>query len=523
MCKNYHGLYQQRYDWVKLKNSILRLANEQFIANEFVFENPDGKVYRGNPHQMKIEVYDKKNDSLIGWTSCALFLGNAYNPVIVNGYPVLWVFVQGLGLAIFIFVNVYLIFQFLIPYIRYRLFKRKYVVKYIRGIYMSVGNVYIDKTCYFCKAPFEDGDEVVAKCDHVMHKSCWDENGYHCPEFGRNCQHGSHYYNHKNLFDSKNASFYMKWTLTAIVAAFLAWMFYMLYATNYSLSNEELVAQMRQARLDVIGTSAVFGVEEDQMRHMPTFGLIMGFFLTLAMSVLAVRRQQINRRVVNIFMRALIVGVTSFFVFLIAGTITFSFELGLLSVLIDWIPWSVMAVLIAYISTIGTRIVLRRSLVLVAGVLGVLSMYLWSLFFRGIYQIDIRALLLISCILFAVVLAVAVAAMAPKSERYFLNVKGAVKEMDVAIYKWFYNNPDEVVTLGKSIDCSLHMSWDLKGKVAPVQAEIKMVDDALRLTALEEGVIFNNKPLNVGKSIWLYHNTSFLIGDTTFTYIERDL
>ena len=155
------------------------------------------------------------------------------------------------------------------------------------------------------------------------------------------------------------------------------------------------------------------------MRHMPTFGLIMGFFLTLAMSVLAVRRQQINRRVVNIFMRALIVGVTSFFVFLIAGTITFSFELGLLSVLIDWIPWSVMAVLIAYISTIGTRIVLRRSLVLVAGVLGVLSMYLWSLFFRGIYQIDIRALLLISCILFAVVLAVAVAAMAPKSERYW--------------------------------------------------------------------------------------------------------
>ena len=506
-----------------MKNSILRLANEQFIANEFVFENPDGKVYRGNPHQMKIEVYDKKNDSLIGWTSCALFLGNAYNPVIVNGYPVLWVFVQGLGLAIFIFVNVYLIFQFLIPYIRYRLFKRKYIVKYIRGINMSVGNVYIDKTCYFCKAPFEDGDEVVAKCDHVMHKSCWDENGYHCPEYGRNCQHGSHYYNHKNLFDSKNASFYMKWTLTAIVAAFFAWMFYMLYATNYSLSNEELVAQMRQARLDVIGTSAVFGVEEDQMRHMPTFGLIMGFFLTLAMSVLAVRRQQINRRVVNIFMRALIVGVTSFFVFLIAGTITFSFELGLLSVLIDWIPWSVMAVLIAYISTIGTRIVLRRSLVLVAGVLGVLSMYLWSLFFRGIYQIDIRALLLISCILFAVVLAVAVAAMAPKSERYFLNVKGAVKEMDVAIYKWFYNNPDEVVTLGKSIDCSLHMSWDLKGKVAPVQAEIKMVDDALRLTALEEGVMFNNKPLNVGKSIWLYHNTSFLIGDTTFTYIERDL
>ena len=31
------------------------------------------------------------------------------------------------------------------------------------------------------------------------------------------------------------------------------------------------------------------------------------------------------------------------------------------------------------------------------------------------------------------------------------------------------------------------------------------------------------KPLSVGKGIWLYHNTTFQIGDTTFTYIERDL
>lgn len=523
LCKNYYGVYQKTYDWIELKNSILRIGEEPFIANEFVFENPDGKVYRGNPHEMKIEVYSKKNDSLIGWANCALFLGNAYNPVIVNGYPVLWVFVQGLALALFIFMLVYVIFQFAIPYVRYLLFKRKYVVKYIRGINMSVGNVYIDKTCYFCKAPFEDGDEVVAKCEHVMHKSCWDENDYHCPEFGRNCKHGTHYYNHKNLFDSKNSSFYMKWTLLAIVAAFLSWLFYMLYATNYSMSNAELVAQMRQARLEVIGTSAVFGFQGDQSRHMPAFGLIMGFFVTLAMSVLAVRRQQLKRLLVNIFLRALIVGVASYLIFMLIGTITYSFELRALSFLFDWIPWAMMAIMIAYVSTVGTRVVLRKSLVLVAAALGVFSMYLWSFMFRGIYQLDIRALILISCILFAVGLAVAVAAMAPKSERYFLNVKGAVKEMDVAIYKWFYNNPEEVVTLGKSIDCSLQMSWDLKGKVAPVQAEIKMVNDALRLTALEDGVFVNNKMLGVGKGIWLYHNTSFLIGDTTFTYIERDL
>ena len=35
--------------------------------------------------------------------------------------------------------------------------------------------------------------------------------------------------------------------------------------------------------------------------------------------------------------------------------------------------------------------------------------------------------------------------------------------------------------------------------------------------------IYCEKPLSVGKGIWLYHNTAFQIGDTTFTYIERDL
>jgi predicted component of type VI protein secretion system len=113
--------------------------------------------------------------------------------------------------------------------------------------------------------------------------------------------------------------------------------------------------------------------------------------------------------------------------------------------------------------------------------------------------------------------------MAPKSERYFLNVKGAMKEMDIAIFKWFLNDPAQVVTIGKSIDCSLQMSWDIKGQVAPVQCEIRMVGDALRLTALEDGVIVGEKALSVGKGIWLYHNTTFQIGDTTFTYIERDL
>ena len=96
--------------------------------------------------------------------------------------------------------------------------------------------------------------------------------------------------------------------------------------------------------------------------------------------------------------------------------------------------------------------------------------------------------------------------------------------MDVALFKWFLSDPDMVVTIGKSIDCSLQLSWDLKGNVAPVQAQLVMTSGGtVRLTALEEGVMVNDKPMAVGKTISLYHNSSFTIGDTTFTYVERDI
>jgi hypothetical protein len=85
------------------------------------------------------------------------------------------------------------------------------------------------------------------------------------------------------------------------------------------------------------------------------------------------------------------------------------------------------------------------------------------------------------------------------------------------------NNPDDVVTIGKSIDCSLQMSWDIKGLVAPINAELRMVGDGVRLTAVEDGVRVGDDPLPAGRSVWLYHNTQFSIGDTTFTYVERDI
>ena len=522
MTKNYGGIYEKVFSWAELKETIMGMKSEDIIANEFDFENPDGKVYSGISHKMLIELFAKDDGHLLGTASTDILLGVAYNPVIVNGGNNFLVFLQGIAIGLLVILFVYLIFQFLIPFIRYRLFLRKYVVKYIPGN-MSVGNIAVSESCYFCKGAFEPGDEIVVKCEHVMHKSCWDENQYHCPEYGRHCDKGSHYYNHINLFDPSNAVYQLKWIMMSILAAMLAWSLYVFLILELDQTTPTLVAKMVDAKIADVGGYAVFNETANSMGYLPLFGMCLGGCLTLVLSLLSVKKQSYLRQVLDLALRVLVVSLASYFLFLLTESVMMAFDMNPWLALINWIPMSIMTLLIAFVSTADTKIHLRKYFLLIAIVLGGLSLYVWSFFFRGLMMLDIRVLLLFSCIFYCVGVGLAVAQMMPKSERFFLNVRGAVKETDIALFKWFINNPDEVVTIGKSIDCSLQMTWDIKGQVAPVHANLELTNAGIRLTALEEGVMLGSKMLSPGDSRLLSHNQHFTIGDTTFTYMERDI
>ena len=522
MTKNYGGIYEKVFSWAELKETIMGMKSEDIIANEFDFENPDGKVYSGISHKMLIELLAKDDGHLLGTASTDILLGVVYDPVIVNGGNNFLVFLQGIAIGLLVILFVYLIFQFLIPFIKYRLFLRKYVVKYIPGN-MSVGNIAVSESCYFCKGTFEPGDEIVVKCEHVMHKSCWDENQYHCPEYGRHCDKGSHYYNHINLFDPSNAVYQLKWIIMSILAAMLAWSLYVFLILELDQTTPTLVARMVEAKLADVGSYAVFNETENSMGYLPLFGMCLGGCLTLVLSLLSVKKQFSLRQVLDLALRVLVVSLASYFLFLLTESVMMAFDMNPWLALINWIPMSIMTLLIAFVSTADTKIHLRKYFLLIAIVLGGLSLYVWSFFFRGLMMLDIRVLLLFSCIFYCVGVGLAVAQMMPRSERFFLNVRGAVKETDIALFKWFINNPDEVVTIGKSIDCSLQMTWDIKGQVAPVHANLELTNVGIRLTALEEGVMLGSKMLSPGDSRLLSHNQHFTIGDTTFTYMERDM
>ena len=521
-CKDLGGIYQPTFNWQEMETDMMSDFNIDPAKYEITLENPDGKIYRGTLHKLEIGLYDKKTNDLVAKGTTTFTLGTIYNPVIIHDETMIQIITGGIVLLIIVFLLAWLILQFIEPFIRYQLFKRKHVISY-SGSKMSVNGLEVAESCYLCKAPFETGDEIVVKCKHTMHKACWDENEYHCPEHGRHCKEGSHYYNKHNLLDGSNPLYLMKWVLVAIISAFVAWCVFINqdYAQSMSLiqSIHSFYHELTSTTDEKGSLSFVYG---SYLSDLPAFGQTVGFMITFFLSFFTVRRRKWLLRLSEMVLRAFLAGLVSCLSCLFGCMVAIILHIETYTFLIDWIPWLLLSIVIMLAVTIKTRTPIRRTFFVASCSIALLSMLMWGfIFFNN--TLNYRLSLLIGFIVYAVAIAICIARETPRSERYFLHVEGAIKEMDIALYKWLRNETDRVVTIGKSVDCSIQLSWDINGKAAPVQAEIKKYKNSLRLTALEEGVIVNNKPLEPGKETWLYHGKKFTIGNTTFTYIEKDI
>ena len=507
--------------WLSLSRRILQLENDSCADLRIYLENPDFKVYRGLQRWLKIELISSDTVYATGYKHYAL--GSVYSPIIVGGVSNWRVIVQGVVISLCLLLIAYLIFQYIVPWVRYRLFLRKYVTRYA-GRNMGFNGMQIDEVCYFCKAPFNKDDVIVARCEHVMHKSCWDENEYKCPEYGRRCKTGSHYYNMRKLHDTKNAPYYMKWLLAGILAGTLAWLCFV--ANIFGSVYDNLVSLVSE----IPNVSAGHAVSDNMARfrlaelsHTPYFGLYICFFMTLLLSVLSSHGAWRWKRIIMLLSKAVVAGFFGFFSFVLAIVVKHVFSLSGDVVWVDWIPWALNGFLVACIVSYKTDIKLSKSLLgaSLSVVSGIGSMYIWDYSIDS--QMDSRDLLLISCQIYSIGLALSLASQSPKSERYFLKVEGAIKTMEVALYKWMNAQViNRRVTIGKSVDCNLQMSWDINSQIAPIHAELVSSRGNIYLVACEEGVICKGKQVNVDKRIRLYHGDSFSIGQTTFTYVEHN-
>jgi hypothetical protein len=515
------GEYVNSSAWFRLSRRILKLENDSCADIRIYLENPDKKVYRGLQRWLKVELTNSDTVYAVGYKNYAL--GSVYNPVIVGGVSNWHIIIQGVVISLCLLLITYLIFQYIVPWIRYRLFLRKYVTRYA-GRNMGFNGMQIDEVCYFCKAPFNKGDMIVARCEHVMHKSCWDENEYKCPEYGRRCKTGSHYYNMRKLHDTKNAPYYMKWLLAGIVAGALAWLCFVanIFGSGYE-SLIHLVSEIPNLSSGHIESENMVRHGLAELSHTPYFGLYICFFMTLFLSMLSSHGAWRWERIVMLLSKAVVAGCCGFISFVLAVIVKHVFNLSGNIVWIDWIPWALNGFMVACIVSYSTDIKLSKSLfgALLSVVSGIGAMYIW--YYSIDSQMDSRDLLLICSLIYSVGLAVCLASQSPKSERYFLRIEGAIKTMEVALYKWMNAQvTNRKVTIGKSVDCNLQMSWDINSQIAPIHAKLISSRGNIYLIACEEGVVCKGKRARVDKRIRLYHGDRFSIGQTTFTYVEHN-
>ena len=415
---------------------------------------------------------------------------------------------QGLIAGIICLAALYLLLQFLLPFLLYRLFRLRHVKTYNKS---RAQKDHVLQQCYYCKGDFVDGDVIVTKCSHTVHIECWEENQNRCPEYGiNNCKEGIYYYNKKNPADCKNAPNFTKWALCGLVAGLLAWLVLQLILPCHLFDG--LIGKIA-ALFHRDQTAAYVG----KITPLLWGGALLGFFTTLVFSFLAEFRKKSVGRILQILGRAVGNGVMGLLAFLVGSVAIIAVGKVGNCLWLDWLPWVLFGLAVTWLLAVKSEISTGRA------VLG--SLIAAALTFAVIYLIRKDIIGVYGFMLYAALLGAVIAIVQYASENYFLHVEGSTKERDIAIYKWMNAiGGAHHVTIGSSPDCVIAMTWDKSENIAPKQLELYIENDLPFAKALAAGTVMNEsgQALAEGQTVRLSHGDFFTIGATTFTYIEKD-
>lgn len=497
----------------ELKKTLEESLDSIAADYRLVLVNPKGKIYDGTERVLTITVQNDQQKIATGDLSYAF--GSKNVPLGGDGRSKWSIILVGLCYGLVIAALIYLILQYLLPWIQYKVFCKRYVVKYNGN---RDGSSVEQQLCYHCKEPFQNGDVIVTKCEHVVHWECWKENRNRCPEYGaHSCRKGIHYYNQEKLSDPRNAPYFLMWLVYGLLAGLVSWVFMRIFysETLFSSLINGLLRLLRPAD-DILGVSSMAFVPKIQ--SMLLCGILLGFFITLFFSYLIEFRKKDFKVWGQILLRSVVGGVLGFIAFLLGAIVIILLNKPANCFYTDWIPWALFAIGMAFVLSYNTDIKLQNALI--GGLISVLVSFV--VLFLGTFAKDILSMF--SYMIYSAGLGIAIAVVHHISEKYFLRVSGPVQERDIAIYKWMsvtggFNH----VTIGKSIDCILEMNWDDAPNIADKQVEIYLENDRPYCKALEDGTFLSNgQMLQKNQVVLLTPGTEFTIGNSLFTYIEKD-
>ena len=422
----------------------------------------------------------------------------------------------GFLFGVFIIALAYAIMQFLVPWIQYKIFLKKYVKKFHPSDVQSEGKDIVLEQCYYCKDNFQEGDTIVTKCQHTVHWECWEENHDRCPEYGLNsCKEGIYFYDKKHLADERNSPYFTSWLLYGLAGGLISWILFKLIRIRGFLGFilRPLIKLLQGDVGEDIARAFQFKVQP-----LLICGLIMGFVITFLFSYLIEFRKKTVKTVLLMVARALGNAVIGCLAFLIGAIVIIAVGKYSNCWWIDWVPWLFFGISITPLISMKSDIGFKEAFLggLVSAVLS----------FVAIYGLGATPLVgALAFMIYAAGLGASIAVVHYTSENYYLHIEGPTKERDIAIYKWMnVAGGSNHVTIGSSPNCVIQMNWDNSDQIREKQVELYIDNDHPYCLALTDGTVYgnDNRPLKAGDSFLLSHGSHFTVGATKFTYIEKD-
>ena len=479
---------------------------------ELTIANPKGEIGYGAGKDLKIHI-NANGKTADGQTEYAI--GTLLKPVksgVDNHWRLLW---MGALFSIALMIITFFVLYIFIPFLK--VYLSDFEKKYVR--YYSFDNDSVLQ-CHYCKNEILDGDEIVVKCKHTVHKHCWVENGCKCADYGENCKNGKQlFFDSRKLLHKDNRIFYADFALWGMVGGFISWLIYHLITYWFPYPFEAFTASLLAKFYPGYGEYPVVFMRLALMLKTGSIllaGLLSGFILTF---VILYRNKYREKRfsamkvILKSMLGALLGGVS----FLLGTILVIYCKAGVNTVLVEWAPWALAGCVWGLCLSLRTNAVMLHTMLggLIAGLVGFFALFLGKFF--GAYAV------MFSFMALGAVLGIAFISARRTINKYYLTFRQGNVLAKVAIHKWMSAaGGSRDVTIGKSKDCTICMDWDTHNSVRDVNVSLYVdkKDKTPVLKVIDDYILHNRVVARKNEEFVLKHGVKFKIGNTEFRYIE---
>ena len=485
----------------------LKETDNSFPDYELVFINPKGKVYNGKNHSVGLKV-TKNGNILSGQTHYVA--GTLITPEKTGTKNIVLQFVFGLLWGLALIAICFLCMQIVIPYIRFKAegFNKNYVRRYS----FEEGTIV---KCHYCLNEIRDGDEIVTKCHHTVHKHCWVENGCKCTDYGKNCKKGKQFlFDINKPFSINNRPYYTKWAMYGMVGGLLSWLIFHLIIffspAPFSGFTKGLISLFSS---DSVPISSTF---YPKIGALLLIGALLGFIFVLFFTQLNKSRMRKKDSLPIVLLRSAAGSLFAVASFLIGAVICILCNANANNFAVDIIPWLLSGCLLGFVLFYRTNTIWKQIVpgTVISGLICFLILFTGRWF--GIYSV------LTAVMFFGAGIGISFISARRVIHKYFLKFKGH-KEEKIAIHKWMsVAGGSNEVSIGRSEDATIRMSWDDHPSIKDIHVKLYF-DKKNRLPCikiLSTDVTYKGIFAKINDEFLLKNGVKFTIGSTEFLYLE---